>query len=558
MKNPEQASAAVADGAPIVLWPRKRTGLAGPRLGAGWLALSGSLLFALAYNGAFWRQVGEAGISAMGTVALAVALVALQAFLMGLLLWGRGTRPVLALLVLLGAVADTYAQRYGVYFDTGMIRNVLGTDPHEAAELLDLAMLLRVLLKSVPALAVLAWVRRRDRRPLAALRGRVVWLLVAAGVAVGALLADFGELSSLMRNRPQLRHQVAPANIVVAGARVAAEALAAPASARQTVGADAHRLAPAGARPRALVLVVGETVRAQDWGLNGYARQTTPKLAEAGVINFPDVTACGTSTEVSLPCMFSLGAADGHDRSRMRHSESVLHALARAGIAVAWRDNQSGCKGVCDGLPSESLADAKDPAHCSGSRCGDGILFEGLAARIAELPGDLVLVLHMLGNHGPAYAERYLPEFGVFTPVCTEIDLGRCPREAIVNAYDNAILQTDHLLAQAIGTLRTVTSHETALVYVSDHGESLGEGGLYLHGMPRAIAPAEQLKVPMVMWLSPSWEASSGPLGACLPRRAADPVSHTHLAHTLLGLMRVSAAEYRAAFDLSAGCGLDG
>jgi lipid A ethanolaminephosphotransferase len=300
--------------------------------------------------------------------------------------------------------------------------------------------------------------------------------------------------------------------------------------------------------------VVGETARAANWGLNGYARQTTPELAARGVLNFPHVSACGSSTEVSLPCMFSPWGRENYDEKAIRGHQSLLHVLQRAGVATLWRDNQSGCKGVCTGLPVEDLHARKDSALCNGARCFDGILLEGLEETVARNKGDQVIVLHMLGNHGPTYFERYPPAFRRFTPVCETSDLGRCSRAQIVNAYDNALAYTDHVLAGAIDRLSTLPGYDTALLYVSDHGESLGEKGLYLHGMPYAIAPREQLDVPMVAWFSPSWRQSTHLDPQCLRDRAGRQASHDQLFHTVLGLTDVKTSLYRPDYDIFLTC----
>jgi lipid A ethanolaminephosphotransferase len=309
-------------------------------------------------------------------------------------------------------------------------------------------------------------------------------------------------------------------------------------------------------RPRLVVLVVGETARAMNWGLNGYARQTTPELAQLPVINFSDVTACGTSTEVSLPCMFAPVGRRDYDEDRIRGSESLLQVVARAGVKVHWRDNQSGCKGVCEGLPSEVISAANAPGLCEGDRCWDEALLLGLDERLRALAGTQgtqLLVLHMLGNHGPSYYRRYPKSFERFTPVCSNDDLGTCTREQIVNAYDNALLYTDHVLASLIGTLTAhAGSVDSAMVYVSDHGESLGEKNLFLHGVPYAIAPREQTQVPMVMWWSRGFDPALQ--RDCMGRRALQPAAHDHLFHTLLSLLDVSTSLYVADLDVTRGC----
>jgi len=310
-----------------------------------------------------------------------------------------------------------------------------------------------------------------------------------------------------------------------------------------------------------LVLVVGETARAANWQLNGYPRPTTPELAKLPVINFPDVTSCGTNTETSLPCMFAPVGRRNYDEARIRGSESLLHLLVHAGVSVHWRDNQSGCKGVCAGLPQDEVVSLNPAGLCSDGRCLDEGLLLGLNERLEATrtvtgrPPTQVLVLHMLGSHGPAYFRRYPPAFAHFAPACEKDDLQKCTRDEIVNAYDNSLRYTDHVLGSLIATLqRNEADVDSALIYVSDHGESLGERNLYLHGLPWFIAPKEQTHVPMVMWLSSGMARASAVDTACLRRRAAAPASHDHLFHTVLGLLDVKTAVYEPDWDLVGGC----
>jgi lipid A ethanolaminephosphotransferase len=166
-----------------------------------------------------------------------------------------------------------------------------------------------------------------------------------------------------------------------------------------------------------------------------------------------------------------------------------------------------------------------------------------------------VVVLHQLGNHGPAYFRRYPPEMKRFTPACESNELRDCTPAQIVNAYDNAILYTDRVLADTIAFLTTRQERfDVALVYASDHGESLGERGLYLHGLPYVIAPSEQLEVPMLWWLPAPAAQALGVDLACLRRKTADKASQDNLYHSTLGLLRVQTPRYRQRLDLFQGC----
>ena len=538
-------------GRPVALWKAAWT------LPTEVLILCCSLLFTVFSNAAFWQAVLTSPLQQWRlAISLFLIVTALHAFLLGLVVNRWTAKPLLTVLLLVTAAAAHYMNAYGVYLDADMLRNVLHTDSKESSELLTWRLFIPLGVTLVPV--ALLWRTRFPQRTWSrAVLVRVLFLLGTVLVGGAGFLVSAQGVASLVRSHREVRYLVVPANYIVSLFNVLHATPPGPKRALLPVGMDAKQTArPVDSKPRLLILVVGETARAQNWGLNGYARQTTPELAQIdGLINFSEVTACGSSTEVSLPCMFSPYGRRNYDESKIHGHQSVLHVLGHAGIPVLWRDNQSGCKGVCDGLPVERLADATDPELCNGKRCLDSILLSGLAAQLSPAKGDRVVVLHQLGNHGPSYFERYPAQFKRFLPTCENPDLGQCKREEIVNAYDNALSYTDHFLAQAIGLLKSQHDYDTALVYVSDHGESLGEKGLFLHGMPYAIAPREQLHVPMVMWFSPGFLQDAKLDGACLRREAAEPASHDNLFSSVLGLMQVRTADYDASLDLFAGCG---
>jgi len=538
------------DDRPIVWWKLR------PIIGSEVLILLCSLFFSMFSNGAFWHSALAHPLEQWRlAVSLFLVITALHALLLGLVVNHWTAKPLLTVLFLVTALAAHYMSAYGVYLDADMLRNVLHTDSKESSELLSPQLLIPIALTLIPVIAL--WrVRLPKRSWPRALAIRSVFLAAMATIAAAGVLLSFQDISSLVRNHREVRYLVTPANYVVALSNVALASPPGPKQALLPIGTDARETPRiSGGKPRLLVLVVGETARAQNWGLNGYARQTTPELAKVdGLINFSQVSSCGTSTEVSLPCMFSPYGRRNYDEKEIRSHQSLLHVLDHAGVATLWRDNQSGCKGVCDGLTIQHLADAKDPDLCNGKRCLDEILLKDLRAQLSPSKGDQVVVLHQLGNHGPSYFERYPSRFKRFTPTCENSELGECEPQGIVNAYDNALLYTDHFLAQTIGLLRSQADYDTALIYVSDHGESLGEKGLFLHGVPYSIAPAEQTRVPMAMWFSPGFVQAAKLDTACLRHEAAEPASHDNLFPSVLGLMQVSTREYQPAYDLFAKC----
>ncbi len=546
--------------------PRAPTFVSRPSTTTERLILIASGFWALALNRPFFlaalrAQAPDALSSAAFAAGLALMLVTLQVLLLGLVGTRHTIKPLVALLTLTGALAMHYMQAYGVVIDPSMVRNALHTDPAETRELLTLSLALDLLLYAALPIALLVFTRLPVRPWRRRWRARSLLLAGAAGIFALALMWQFQPLASMARNHKEVRYLVTPLNTLWSLSSVLAAEARGAAQPRQAIGLDAAP-SPGWAtrsKPRLVVLVIGETARADNWGLSGYARQTTPQLAQLPVVNFSSVSACGTSTEVSLPCMFAPVGRRQYDEARIRGSESLLHVAARAGVAVHWRDNQSGCKGVCAGLPHDTVSAALAPGLCDGDRCFDEGLLRGLDERLRALHGNRsttqLLVLHMLGNHGPSYFRRYPPAFERLTPACRHHDLGRCTKQEIVNAYDNALLYTDQVLATLIGTLSAHADDvDTAMLFVSDHGESLGEKGLFLHGVPTLIAPREQTQVPMVLWWSAGFGKSAGLDAGCLRERARQPAQHDHLFHSLLALLDVKTALYEREFDLAAGC----
>jgi lipid A ethanolaminephosphotransferase len=528
-----------------------------------WLAVMGNL--------PLWQRIADIATQPAQRALLLLVMGGLvlgaTAALLSLLAWPRAFRPLASGLVLVSAFNSHFMWQYGAVIDPTMLANVAQTDAREVRDLLSWQLLGTVLLVAGPPLW---WIWRR---PVA--WGR--WLpqtgrnLLGAGVALllvlGVVLAGYQGLASLMRNHKPLRYMINPLNSVYAATRLAADQLPRQVRALQPVGEDAQLGATYAQqqRPPLFVVVVGETARAQNWSLNGYARPNTPVLAQwqqqHGLVNFPDVRACGTNTQVSVPCIFSpLTREQGGDQTA--EHQNLLDVLQRAGLAVLWLDNQSGCKGVCDRVPSASTRELNLPERCEGGECFDEALLQGLDERIAALDPQrrsrgVVLVLHQMGSHGPAYSKRTPAARKAFMPECTSNTLSECPPEQLVNAYDNTIAYTDHFLGQTLQWLQAQAdqgTYDTGLLYFSDHGESLGEKGLYLHGVPYAFAPEQQTRVPMVTWLSAGLQQRSGVRSDCLREKAATPLSHDHVFHSVLGLMDVQTTVHDPALDLYAPC----
>ena len=530
------------------------------------LILASSLWMTVAANFSLWRELSRLGqLSGPGgwawVAGLAVIMAAVLCLLLSALAWRLTLKPAITVLLLASALGAHFMQSYHVVIDTAMIVNVLQSDPREATALLSPRLLMVLLVLGVLP-GVLVW--RRPMRYAKAPRQLMNNLLLAGGASllvVLVTLAVFQPLSSTLRNHKQLRYLINPLNSVYALSHLAVQALQQRDAVMEPVGLDAHGPAPsAGQRPALLVLVLGETARSANFGLNGYARATTPELAQENVVSFRNVWSCGTSTAASVPCMFSPIGERERFNAREHDYEGLLDVLQRAGLAVLWIDNQSGCKGTCDRVPNVSTTALNDSELCPGGECFDAIMLKDLPGRVAALQAErrargVVLVMHQMGSHGPAYARRSPPAFKRFTPECASSDLQDCNRDQVLNAYDNSIAYTDHFLASTIQWLQTQQSaFDPAMVYLSDHGESLGESNLYLHGLPYLIAPDAQKRVPWITWLSSGLSQQTGLTPECLRRQRDAPISHENYFHSILGLLRIQTQIYQRGLDVYAHC----
>ncbi|MGH8492565.1 MAG: phosphoethanolamine transferase [Moraxellaceae bacterium] len=527
-----------------------------------------SMLLAIAYNGAFWRYLGgittlSGGHGLLLAGAVLLLLCAFFSFSLSILPWRYGGRVLLSILLPLSAMAAYFMSQYGTAIDGRMIQNVFETDINEIRDLLTVRMAFYLAFLGVFPVLML-WLVPLQSPPslLRRLGRRLIFMSLAFSVFLLMLGVQYQAIASIARNHKEIRYFIVPNNFMKGLADYAKElngvSGADAANEVKAVAPDAKRGSSwAGRSRKALfVLVVGETARAENFGLDGYARSTTPKLMQQeGLINFTQMSSCGTDTAVSLPCMMSgLGRAD-YSLAKARGHENVLDVVKRAGLRVLWIDNQSGCKQVCDRVERMNTSSMNDPRFCSDGECHDGILVEKLRELAEQSTQDTLVVLHQMGSHGPSYYKRYPDEFAEFQPACATAQLDKCSREEIRNAYDNTILYTDHVLSELITTLRANSDrYDTGLFYLSDHGESLGELGLYLHGAPYMLAPDVQTHVPAVMWISPGLEKSRGLSAQCLAAKSRSPLSQDNLFDSMLGLLDIQTRSYRPPLDIFHSC----
>ncbi len=532
-----------------------------PVLRANTLLLLVVAFIVLVLNTRFWGVVFAAqdfaGFRGLGVIASIAAALSAITILMLLPLSLRWTfKPGLALVLILAAGATYFIGDFGAVIDRHALASVYETDAREAGEWVNLRMLLIIGgLGIVPAL-LLWWVKIDWQRPLREIFSRLKLLLVAV-VLVAIAAAGFGkDIASLLRNHMELRHIANPFALLAANLSYIDHARNDNRPLEQ-IGLDARRGAalPSSDRPVVILLAIGESARAASYGSNGYDRATDAKMQALSAINFSNVSSCGTNTATSLPCMFTDLGRRKYEDGVAKYRENLLDVLMRGGYDAAWLDNNTGSKKLALRAREIFLGKANDPKVCNEEGCFDEVLLTQLRKELPAVKRDTVFVIHLLGSHGPAYYARYPAEFAKFKPECRSNQLQACSDQQLRNTYDNTILYSDHIIASAAAMLRDDPAIDPAMLFVSDHGESLGEHGLYLHGAPYAIAPSEQTHVAMQLWTSDRFAARRGLDLACLRGRGKDALSHDNFFHSVLGLADVTTDVRKPDLDLFQTCG---
>lgn len=465
-------------------------------------------------------------------LSLAAFFSALTAIFFLLICHGRSTRWILALFLVIASQAAYYMDHFGVVVDIVMIDNIFQTNPQEFSGLLTLSLLVRTLLLGIiPAWLVIKYCPAvTDSRAEYKTKLRMLGALFSSLIL---LVVPFtAGYSSFIREHKITRFYANPTYSTYSIIKYGAEQFhISKQAALKRIAPDAVMLETPAAKTELMILVVGETARADRFSLNGYHRETNPLLAQQDVVSFSNVSSCGTSTGVSVPCMFSALPRTEYSKEKALSQENALDVLSNHGVQILWRDNNSDSKGVATRMKYEDFKSPTLNPVCEGE-CRDIGMLSGLDKYVESRKGkDILIVLHQMGNHGPEYYRRYPKEFERFKPMCMTGELRDCTQEEIDNSYDNAILYTDYFLSEVINFLKKYDEEfATTMLYVSDHGESLGEHGFYLHAASYTIAPKEQTHIPAIVWMGKNFDYK---LDQLMPYKDY-PLSHDDLFCTLL------------------------
>ncbi|MBP4061614.1 MULTISPECIES: MCR-3-related phosphoethanolamine--lipid A transferase [Aeromonas] len=466
-------------------------------------------------------------------------------------------KPFFAFLFVTGSIASYTMMKYRVLFDGDMIQNIFETNQSEAFAYVNAPIIIWVILTGLLPAALIffvkieyasTWYKGIAQRLLS-----MFFSLVIVGIIAALYYQDY---ASIGRNNQTLNREIVPANFMYSTSKYLYRRYMAEPIPFVTLGDDATRVTKKD-KPTLMFLVVGETARGKNFSMNGYEKDTNPFTSKSGgVISFNDVRSCGTATAVSVPCMFSNMGRKEFDDNRARNSEGLLDVLQKTGISIFWKENDGGCKGVCDRVPNIEIEPKDHPKFCDKNTCYDEVVLQDLDSEIAQMKGDKLVGFHLIGSHGPTYYKRYPDAHRQFTPDCPRSDIENCTDEELTNTYDNTIRYTDFVIGEMIAKLKTYEDkYNTALLYVSDHGESLGALGLYLHGTPYKFAPDDQTLVPMQVWMSPGFTKEKGVDMACLQQKAADTrYSHDNIFSSVLGIWDVKTSVYEKGLDIFSQC----
>lgn len=530
-----------------------------PSIGSAPLAIIVAIYLVAVFNKTFWMKLAQAfHYDYSPILAVVVAMTCLFIALTVTFSVKYLTKPFLILLVAAGSAASWFTDQFGTIIDRDMIANAVETTTAEAGNLMTTGLIVHLLLTGLIPCLLILWVKVKHRPILKKTMYNLAVIIPCLMVAVFCVLINSRQLMSTLREHNELMRVVNPILPIGNVIKYAINQHKDEKLVFKQVGLDATLIPPLGGetRPRVTIVVAGETARAEDFSLQGYEKETNPELKKRDVIYFGNTTSCGTATAQSLPCMFSPYPKSDFTVAKAVSTSSLPDVLAKAGVSVEWWDNNTGSKGVSDRIKTVSFYGSPDPKFCIDGECQDGIMLDKLDSWLDNIKGDSVLFIHQLGSHGPAYFKRYPEAFRRFQPDCRGLEFSKCKPEEIRNAYDNTILYTDYFLSAIIDKLQARSEKvDGAMFYMSDHGESLGENGLYLHGMPYSLAPSQQTHIPFVLWMSKPFAATMATDMSCVKKDSSfEPLSHDNLFPSVLTMMNVKTSLKDSKLDMFAKC----
>ena len=508
-----------------------------------------SLFITFVYNLKFLKILYvNIGFSSFASIYFffAIIIAIISAISILLLIFGQkyALKPLAIFLIILSSILSFYNHQFGVTVDEQMIINTLQTDVKEAMDLMSVSFFIHIFFLGIIPSIIIYLIEIEYGSFKKDLLIRLSSVVSAFLIVAVITFANFKQVSFITRQNNTLNQHITPLYTLTSTYRLAKLSLEGETKFTK-LGEDAKLLKTG--KKTIGIMVVGETARADRFSLNGYQKETNYYLKNKGVFSFKNTISCGTATAYSVPCMFFLNGEKNYTQSKAKNQSNVLDVLSLAGVKTIWVNNNSSCKNVCTRIETLNIITN------SGGEDKNTILDEKLLDTTNQIlknnKGDILIVLHTMGSHGPRYYKRFPEKFAKFKPFCNNDTPQNCSKGELNNAFDNTIVYTDYVLSKLIDILKEKKEYNTFMFYASDHGESLGENGIYLHGLPKKIAPKEQTNFAMVLWLSEQIVKSQNINLSKIKNMANKELNHDYLPHTLLNLFKVQSSVYKK--DLS-------
>ncbi|VAW90590.1 Phosphoethanolamine transferase EptA [hydrothermal vent metagenome] len=481
-------------------------------------------------------------------VSLTVLIFLITIMLFSIASWRYTVKPVLVAVLILSSAASYFMNTYNIIIDDAMIDNVLQTNLDEALDLVSVELFIYIILLGIVPSLLIYKIRIRHGSLKIELLSRASLFVISAIMVLLIIFMFSASYASFFREHKIVRLYSNPVFFIYSSAKYISTLFPSGVPKYTVVGKDAE-IEELDNDRELVVFVVGETARYDRFSLNGYNKETNPLLKKEDVISFTNFWSCGTSTAISVPCMFSPQTRTSFDEDKSRYSDNLIDVLNYAGVNTLWLDNNSDSKGVAIRSEHIDFKSKKTNPICD-VECRDIGMLANIQLYVDnQETGDIFIVLHQMGAHGPAYYKRYPAEFEKFTPTCKTNQLEKCTKEQLDNTYDNTILYTDYFLSEVINFLKNNSKFEASMIYASDHGESLGENGVYLHGLPYMVAPDEQKHVPFILWFGSGVDREEVDIET-IKMSSSKKISHDYIFHTVLKLFEIESAIYDEKYNL--------
>ena len=363
-------------------------------------------------------------------------------------------------MLVISAAVSYVGFNYGTLFDSNMVANIVETDSGEASAYISgYSVAWLTLMGLVPALLLILFPIEKPHSFFSLVlkkMGSMLASLLVIGVIAGLYYQDY---ASVGRNNAYLRQMIVPTQWVYSVAKYVNKTYLTEPIVYKQLGVDAKQsqqaLEAAKEKPTLMVFVLGETARSQEYQANGYSRQTNAYTQPLDMVSFRDVSSCGTATAVSVPCLFSAMNHDNYSREIADNQDNVLDILKRAQVDLLWLENDGGDKGVAKNIAKKEVERGRNDSLCNGSTCYDMALLENFEQEVGSMQGNRVMLMHVIGSHGPTYFQRYPSEHAFFQPDCPRADIENCTIEQIKNSYDNTIRYTDYVISKLVEKLKS-------------------------------------------------------------------------------------------------------